>query len=342
MPGSLFIDQDALPPSIDIICYNESELVETDIDSVDELAQHQVEGGVTWVNVVGLGSVELLHDIAKRWNLHLLAMEDVVSIPQRAKLDQYGDHLFFVTHMPHLVDDVLGTEQFSFFFAENFIITFQEREGDCFKQVRTRLREGRGRLRKRRADYLAYALVDSILDSYFPIMDEYHEDLDDLEDEILEQPSNELVEDLLDIRREVLEIRRSLHPTRQALEDLMSDDSGIVQEETNLYLRDVTDHAVRLVESFETIRENALNMMEVYMTVASQQMNEIMKVLTIISTIFIPLGFVAGLYGMNFNPDVSRWNMPELSNPYGYPIIIGVMLSMVLGMLYFFKRKRWL
>lgn len=342
MPGTLYVDQDAIPSTLDVICYNDDEFVEVDIESLHDIDRHTLDSGVVWLNCIGLGTEAVLRGIADRYNIHPLALEDVVSIPQRAKLEQYDDHLFFVTHMPRIEDDVLGTEQLSFFFNSNHLVTFQERPGDCFETVRTRLRESRGRIRKRRADYLAYALIDAVMDSYFPIMDEYHEDLEDLEDEILEQPSSDLVEDLLEIRREVLEIRRSLHPTRHALEDLTQDDTGIVSDETKVYLRDVSDHAVRLVESFEAIRENALNMMEVYMTVASQQMNEVMKVLTIISTIFIPLGFIAGLYGMNFDPDASRWNMPELFLPYGYPLILGLMFMLVCGMLFFFKRKRWL
>lgn len=342
MPGTLFVDQDATPSKLNVIAYNEDEFIEVDIESLHEIDQHILPTGVTWLNCTGLGTEDVLRGIAERYHIHPLALEDVVSIPQRAKLEQYDRHLFFVTHMPRIENDVLGTEQFSFFFNSEHLLTFQERPGDCFETVRTRLRGARGRIRTRQADYLAYALIDAIMDSYFPIMDEYHEDLEELEDEILEQPSSDLVEDLLDIRREVLEIRRSLNPTRHALEDLTQDDTGIVKEETKVYLRDVSDHAVRLVESFEAIRENALNMMEVYMTVASQQMNEVMKVLTIISTIFIPLGFIAGVYGMNFDSDASRWNMPELFLPYGYPLVLGLMLALVSGMLFFFKRKKWL
>jgi magnesium transporter len=230
----------------------------------------------------------------------------------------------------------------SLFFGERYVVTFQEREGDCFEPVRNRIRRARGRLRENRPDYLAYALLDAVIDAYFPIVEAYGDRLEALEDRVLEEPTSDVVSEIHAVKRELSNIRRAVWPLRDVVNLLLREQHPLLREDTRLYLRDAYDHTIQLVELVESHREIASGLLDVYLSSVSNRMNEVMKVLTIIATIFIPLSFVAGLYGMNFDRQASAWNMPELSWDYGYPAALGVMLAIALGMLWFFRRKRWL
>jgi len=235
-----------------------------------------------------------------------------------------------------------GTEQVSLFLGEGFLITFQEEPGDCLEPVRERIRQGRPRMRRGGADYLAYAVLDTIVDSYFPLLDELGNELEQLEESVLKETDPSVVGTLHALKRRLNSIRRVVAPIRESLTGLIRDESPLVSESTRLYLRDCSDHTFQLIELVEHYRDLASGLLDLHLTIVSNRMNDIMKVLTIMATIFIPLGFIAGLYGMNFDPQASRWNMPELAWQFGYPFAIGVMVVVAGGMLLFFRRKGWL
>ena len=308
------------------------------------LARLNAASGVSWVNVTGLGTESVLQEIASTFGVHPLAMEDVVNTHQRPKVEEYGEHIFVVLRLPHVDDstNAVTIEQIAIYAGDGFVLTFQEYAGDCFDPIRQRLDQSRGRIRKRGADYLMYALVDAVVDNYFPLLERFGDRLDALEDEIIAGAATEVLGRLLDIKRDLLRLRRSVWPLRDALRLLLTGGHEFLSEDTRLYLRDCYDHLVVAVDMLDNQREVDSNLVNVHLSVVSQKMNEVMKVLTIIATVFIPLGFVAGLYGMNFNAELSPWNMPELSWYYGYPAALGLMAGITSVMLVFFYRKGWL
>jgi magnesium transporter len=296
---------------------------------------------VTWVNVEGLGDVETLRELGELFGLHRLSLEDVVNVHQRAKVDEYPDHQFIVARMPD-TGDSLGTEQVSFFLGERFLLTFQEKSGDCFDPIRDRIRGGQGRIRRSGPDYLAYALLDSVIDAYFPVLEKHGERLESIEDEILSDPDSRTISRIHQIKRDLLNLRRIMWPQRGAVNALIRGESGLVTQETRVHLRDCYDHTIQLMDLLESYRELGSALMDLYLSIASNRMNEVMKVLTVIATIFIPLTFIAGIYGMNFDNEASPWNMPELNWYFGYPFCMGIMAVVALALVYFFWRKKWL
>ncbi|MBI3300790.1 MAG: magnesium/cobalt transporter CorA, partial [Deltaproteobacteria bacterium] len=274
---------------------------------------------VTWVDVEGLGDVETIRTLGEIFGLHRLALEDVINVHQRAKVEQYGEHHFIVTRMVRLGEH-LETEQLSLFLGKNFVLTFQEgHPGDCLDLIRERIRQKRGRIRDAGLDYLAYALLDAVVDCYFPILEEYGERLETLEDEILTRPHNGAVARIHEIKRNLLTLRRAIWPQRETFNTLLREEMPLVTDETRLYLRDCYDHTTQIIDLIETYRELGSDLIDVYLSSVSNRTNEIMRVLTVIATIFIPLTFLVGVYGMNFNPASSPWNMPELNWYWGYP-----------------------
>jgi magnesium transporter len=255
-------------------------------------------------------------------------------------VEEYADYLFGVTRIASLGARV-DTQQVSLFMGDGWVLTFQERPGDCWDLVRERLRLGRGRIRSHGADYLFYALVDAVIDHFYPILEEFGERMEFLEEEVIEAPRKELVAVIHAARRDLIALRHMMWPMRDAVGQLYRDPSQLVGDETRIYLRDSFDHTIQVIDLLENYREMASALMEVYLSSVNQRMNEVMKVLTIIATIFIPLTFIAGVYGMNFDPDASPWNMPELEWYWGYPVVMGFMLSIALGLLGFFKWKEW-
>jgi magnesium transporter len=228
------------------------------------------------------------------------------------------------------------------FLGANFLLTFQERTGDCFDLVRDRIRRRRGHIRERKADYLAYALLDAVIDGYFPVLEACGERLESLEDAVLDKPSGEQSAQIHEMKRDLLTLRRAIWPQREMINALTRDSSAHVSDQTRVYLRDCYDHTIQLMDMLETYREIASGLVDVYLSSVSARMNEIMKLLTIIATIFIPLGFIAGLYGMNFDTGVSPWNMPELSWRWGYPFALGLMAVVAIGLLLFFRKRGWI
>ncbi len=344
MPGTLTSHPDAQSTTITLIAYDEEQLVEKRPATVEELVKilkSLDKSVVKWVDVTGLGNVKMLKQVGDEFGLHILALEDVVNVHQRAKLDNYSDHLFTVARYVTVENHHVRTEQISFFLADKIVISIQERLGDCFEQVRTRLRMKRGRIRSLSADYLLYALVDAIIDSYFPVVDEFADRLDSLEDAVMHGASGEVLDEIHEVRTDLLVLRRALRPHRDSINGLCRDSDDLVHADTALFLRDCNDHISQLTELIELYRETCTGLREHHLSMVSTRMNEVMKVLTIISTIFIPLGFIAGLYGMNFNTDLPG-NLPELNRPYAYVITLGGMGAIAVGMMGYFWRKGWI
>ncbi len=269
------------------------------------------------------------------------ALEDVVNVHQRPKVEEYEDHSFIVTRMIQS-DQAPTTEQVSMFLGERFLLTFQEQPGDCFNLVRDRLRKHRGQIRERKADYLVYALLDAVIDGYFPVFEDFGERLETLENLVMGQPSRDLVAQIHGMKRNLLALRRAIWPQREMVNALMRESLTHISDETRPYLRDCYDHTIQLMDVVETYREIASGLADVYLSSTSARMNEVMKVLTIIATIFMPLGFIASLYGMNFDAKASPWNMPELEWYWGYPFALVLMSVVALGFLAYFRRKGWI
>jgi len=337
-PGTIHIDPQAPFPVIDIMGYGE-ERFEEGVVPVERLPELLRRWPTVWVNVSGLGDEATLRQVAGIFGLHRLILEDVVNVGQRPKVERFDRELFVIAEIPFGGDG--DTEQLSLLFGEGFVLTFQERAGDCFDGVRQRIREGKGKLRRSGADYLVYCLLDSVIDAYFPVLDRFGERLDELENEVLAAAGNEIVPEIHRIKRQMVKLRRAVLPHREALNALMRESDQVISAETQVYLRDCYDHLSGLIERLEIYVEIQSNLMATHLSMVSNRMNEVMKVLTIIATIFIPLGFIAGVYGMNFNPDASPFNMPELDWFWGYPIALLLMAGVAGGLVLFFKRKGW-
>jgi magnesium transporter len=293
--------------------------------------------------VQGLGDEEVLMSLGEVFQLHPLMLEDVVNVPQRPKVEDYGDQLLIIARMVMIKPgDGFISEQVSLILGKHYLTTVQEEpERDCFGPVRHRIKNGKGIIRKQGPDYLAYALLDAVIDGFFPVLEAYGERIEALENEVVTAPSRQTLEKIHLIRRELLDLRRAIWPQRDAITALMRDGSPLISQEVSVYLRDCYDHTIQVLDMVETYRELASSLMDVYLSSISNKMNEVMKVLTVISTVFIPLTFVAGIYGMNFNTEKSPLNMPELNWYWGYVVCWAVMLTIAAGLIYYFWRKGW-
>jgi magnesium transporter len=304
----------------------------------DDLQVPDAGEGVLWINVTGLHESELLLSLGRRLSIHPLALEDVASVGQRPKLEDYGTHLFIVLHMLRMKDDPFRIldEQVSVVVGPGLLLTFQEEPGDVFEPVRERIRSGKGQIRNRGSDYLAYALIDALVDSYFQVMERLGERMDDLEIKIVEAPEGDAMHQLHHLKREVLVLRRSVWPVRELMSAFMRVEGGLVEGTTRVYLRDIYDHSYQLIDTVEILRDLSAGLKDLYLSSVSNRTNEVMKVLTIMASIFIPLTFIAGVYGMNFE------YMPELAHPWAYPAVLLLMLGVVAGMLGFFRHRGWI
>lgn len=340
-PGTITVDPSAPPPLLRVMAYGPGGLEERTLADPGELPELLGKQPVTWLDVDGLGNAEILSRVASVFELHPLLLEDVVNVHQRPKVDRYGEQLFITLRMDAR-SKAMRTEQVSMFVGQGFVITFLEDPGDCFEPVRKRLRESDGLIRRRGADYLAYALLDASVDSYFPLLEEFGDRLETLEDEVLLRPTPEIVSRIHDAKQQLRILRRIIWPLRDAMNELARDSSStIIADETRVYFRDLYDHTVQIIDIVETYRELGSDLVDLYLSSQSNRMNEIMRVLTVISTIFMPLGFLVGLYGMNFDTR-SPWNMPELGWRYGYLMVWGVLLAVTTVLLVFFHRRGWL
>ena len=341
-PGTLVADPTFSRPLITLLTYGPQELREQEVSDLQELTRSVGDWPVTWVNIEGLGDVSTISKIGEMFGLHRLASGDVLHTHQRPKVEQYGNHHFIVTRMA-MLNEHLETEQLSIFLGKNFVLTFQEGlPGDNLGPVRERIRKQGGRIREGGNDHLVYALLDAVVDNYFPLLEEYGERLEALENEIVTRPSPTIVARIHAIRRDLLTIRRAVWPQREAFGLLMREETPLITTETRVYLRDCYDHVTQIIDLVETYRELGADLTEIYLSSVSNRTNEIMRVLTVIATIFIPLTFIAGIYGMNFDTRVSPLNMPELDWYWGYPLALLLMLVVAGGQLIFFRRRGWL
>ena len=335
-PGSVVASPEEPKPVIRVIAYSNGDLVDKTVDSLKDLEELTESHAVTWINVDGLGDADVIYALGDMFGLHRLALEDVVNVHQRPKVEDYGDHLFIVARMVD-ASEQLQTEQISFFVGKTFVLTFQEgKPGDCLEPVRRRIRKSSGHIRYRGTDYLAYSLLDSIIDHYFPVVESYGEQLDVLDDQLINTRGDASIAAIHRFRSELLVLRRAVRPHREAINELLRDSHELITDETRLFLRDCYDHTIQLGEAIDTYRETCSDLRDFHLAAVGSRTNDVMKTLTIIATIFIPLGFIAGLYGMNFD------HMPELHWKYGYPFSLGLMGSVVTSLMFWFSHKGWL
>lgn len=350
-PGVINLSEDAIVPRILMTSYNSFQLVESqslDLQAVNDRLEKFPEQ-IHWVELRGFGNRILLENFCHSFGIHRLEMEDVINTYQRPKMEEFDDHLFVVTRMLKIGQDmVLKNEQFSLFVKRNLIITFQENYDDYFEPVRARMRTGKGHIRSASADYLAYALLDAVVDHYFPLLETIGEKLDELEDELFTKPTRASLHRIQQMKRELIIIRRTVFAERDKVNDLLRTPSDLIGDQTKLYLRDTYDHTIQVMDLVESYKEIIASLMDIYLSSVSFRLNQVMKVLAIISTIFIPLTFIVGVYGMNFSPtdpltgEHLFWNMPELYSPYGYAGVMIFMFVLVIVQLYVFWKKGWM
>jgi len=339
-PGTLVYvgEKKVEPPKITVIDYDETTLNEKDADNIEECLPFKDSPTITWINIDGIHQVKLIEKLGECFVLHPLLLEDVMHTGQRPKMDEFEDHLFIVLKMLYFDEegDGIRSEQVSLIVGSNFVISFQEQEGDVFSPVRERIRRGKGRIRKKGPDYLAYSLIDGVVDHYFTILEKLGEDIESLQEELVTRPNPETLQTIQWLKKEMIFLRKSVWPLREVVSGLARGESALIKEDTHLYLRDVYDHTIQVVDTIETYRDMLSGMLDIYLSSLSNRMNEVMKVLTIIATIFIPMSFLAGVYGMNFK------YMPELDYRYAYPLFWVVIISAFISMIVFFKRRKWL
>jgi magnesium transporter len=335
------VDPGAHASVVDLFGYGPEGYVEEKAVTPERVVRCLGEWPVTWVNVEGLGDAGTLHRLAEIFSLHPLVREDVVNVHQRAKVEQYGDHLFIVTRMVTLNEEI-ESEQLAIVLGNKFVATFQEKPGDVLDPVRERIR-GAGPIRHAGPDALAYALIDAVVDHYFPVLERYGERIEELEEEVVSSASNQTVlAKIHQVKHDLLALRRAIWPQRDALSELIREPFAQIAAPTRIYLRDCYDHAVQVIDLLETYREAAGALLEIHVSMLSNRLNEVMKVLTVFSAIFSPLMVITGIYGMNFDPDSSKWNMPELRWVYGYPfalLLMGAVAALTFGYIY---RKGWI
>jgi magnesium transporter len=339
-PGTLVHigERKAEETRITVIDYDEARFQEEEIETVEECLPFKDKPTVTWINVDAIHQVQVLEQLGDCFGLHPLVLEDVLNTDQRPKMEDFDDYLFAVLKTFDYNDqsDELEPEQISLILGPSFVLSFQEREGDVFNPIRERIRSGKGRIRRMGADYLAYSLLDSIVDHYFIVLEQVGEKIEFLEEELVTNPTPETLQTIHNLKREMIFLRRSVWPLREVIGALERGESSLIQESTEIYLRDVYDHTIQVIDAIETFRDMISGMLDIYLSSVSNRMNEVMKVLTIIATIFIPLTLIAGIYGMNFQ------YMPELGWRWGYPMVWLIMLVIGALMLVYFRRKKWL
>jgi magnesium transporter len=339
-PGTLVHtgDKKVEKATISLIAYDQSSASEIKLESLDEWTPKPGEGAVIWLNVTGVHDLDIIQRVGTIFDLHPLLMEDIVSTDQRPKMEDYEQYAYVTLKMLYFGknDTEIVSEQVSIILGKNYVLTFQEQAGDVFDPVRERIRSGKGRVRNLGSDYLVYALVDAIVDNYFVILETIGERLEDLADAVVAAPSVKALETIHDLKRELVYLRKAVWPLREAINGLYRSGTELIAETTGPYLRDVYDHTIQIIDAIESFRDLLSGMLDIHLSNASNRLNQVMKVLTMIATIFIPLTFLAGVYGMNFR------YMPELEWRWGYPMVWLIMLGLGVTMLILFRRKRWL
>ena len=326
---------------ITVIDYDEKNLEEKEIKDISECLTYKDKTSVTWINIDGLHKTEIIETLGNHFGIHFLVLEDILNTAQRSKFEDLENYIFVVLKMIYYSDESnadykLISEQVSLIIGKGYVISFQEMEGDLFDSVRKRIRNNNGRIRKLGADYLAYALIDTIVDNYFIILETTGEKIELLEDALLDNPQQSIVKEIHSCKRDLITLRKAVWPLREVTAGLEKSESPLINKSSRIYLRDVYDHTMRIIDTVETSREIIAEMFDIYLSSTSSRMNRIMTVLAVISTVFMPLTFLAGVYGMNFR------HMPELGWKYGYPLVLIVMAFSGTSMILYFKKKKWL
>jgi magnesium transporter len=323
---------------LSVISYDEVNFQEQEVDAVEKAAAFRKKGSVMWLNVDGVHKPEIIEQVGRSFGVHPLVLEDIADTGQRPKMEDFDDYIFITLKMFRFgkKENEIKTEQISLVLGNGFVVSFQEAEGDVFDPIRERLRNNKGRIRKAGADYLVYALMDAVVDNYFLIMEKLGETIEEIEDKLVINPTSETVQKIHDLKRQLIFLRKSVWPLREVISRLERSESPLILKSTFVYLRDVYDHTIQVMDSVDTFRDTLSGMLDIYLSSVSNRMNEVMKVLTVIATIFIPLTFIAGIYGMNFK------DMPELGQIWGYPATLLLMLAIALVMVIFFRRKKWM
>ena len=323
---------------ISLIDYSIGKFSEKKVKNIEDCFPFKRRPSITWINIDGIHDIEIIKKIGECFEIHPLVLEDIVNTDQRPKMEDYEKYIFFVLKMLYVdkKTNEIHSEQVSIILGKNFVISFQESIGDVFDSIRERIRSGKTRIRKKGADYLAYALLDAIIDNYFSILERIGEKVEDMEEDVINNPNPKLLQQIYNLKREMIYIRKSVWPLREVINNLLREDSKIIKESTRIYLRDLYDHTIQVIDTIETFRDLISGMLDIYMSSVSNKMNEVMKVLTIFAAIFIPLTFIAGVYGMNFQ------YMPELSLPWAYPAVWIVIIFVGFSLLIFFKNKKWI
>lgn len=340
VPGAIIYtgEKTAQKLFIESFDYTETTINEQELTNIEDVFSYKSTESTTWININGLNYIDEIEKIGNHYDLHPLILEDIVNTSQRPKIDEYEDYIFIILKMLYYdKDENIVSEQVSLVLGDNYVLTFQESEGDVFDTVRDRLRQAKGRIRNLGSDYLLYALIDAVVDHYYIVNETMGNKVEDLEDMLFEGVIKEnLNKQVLDLKKELLKVRRVIFPLREIISRVEKSDHKLIKKKTIQFYRDIYDHIIQLSDTIDIYREMIFSLMDMYMTSISNKMNEVMKVLTIMATIFIPLTFIAGIYGMNFD------HMPELHYQYSYYILWAVMIIVFLGMLYYFKRKKWL
>jgi magnesium transporter len=323
---------------ITIMDYDEAHFQEKEIKTIDECFLFKDKPTVTWMNIDGLHQVEILEKLGECYGLHPLVLEDIPNTDQRPKMEDHGEYIYIVLKMLDYNDksSEIESEQMSLILGPNFVFSFQEREGDIFDPIRDRIRNNKGHIRKMGADYLAYSLLDSIVDNYFIILEKLGEKIEFLEEKLVTHPTPETLQTIHHLKREMIFLRKAVWPLREVVNGLERGESSLIKESTRVYLRDVYDHSIQVIDTIETLRDMVSGMLDIFLSSISNRLNSVMKVLTIIATIFMPLTFLAGIYGMNFK------HMPELEWRWGYPFLWLIMGGIGVFMLLYFRKKKWL
>lgn len=323
---------------ISFVDYDERNFEEKQLDKIEECFPFKGTPTVTWINIDGLHQTDIIERLGKHFELHPLILEDILNTAQRPKAEDLGNYIFIVLRMISYNDQTqaVKSEQVSMVLGQNCVISFQENVGDVFEQIRNRIRTAKGRIRKMGPDYLAYALIDAIVDSYFAILEKIAERIEVLEEALVHDPGDETLHQIHALKRELISLRKSVWPLRELVGGIERSESALIKESTGMYFRDVYDHTIQVIDTVESYRDMVSGMMDIYLSSISNRMNAVMKVLTIIATIFIPLTFIAGIYGMNFK------YMPELEWKFGYAAVLIIMLIVAAIMLIYFRKKKWL
>lgn len=350
-PGILTMPDDAEKPILKLYSFNAETLIEKNHEqikvAIDFIKEHTEL--THWLEIKGIGDKQLLESICSNFDIHLLEMEDVTNVYQRPKHEEHASHLFIISRMLYAKEDyALQNDQLALFCGSNFVITIQEKTDDILDRLRTRLRNGRGHMRVGGSSYLTYAINDAIIDHYFPLLERTGELLDELEDEVLTEATRQSLSKIQDTKRELIIYRRTAFAERDKLNDILRSKNEFINEDTKIYLRDTYDHIIQVIDLVDSYKEITASLMDIYLSSVSNKMNKVMKVMAVFSAVFLPLTFIVGLYGMNFarvDPETGKamhHNMPELYNPNGYPIVLGVLLAVVLAEIWYFTRKGWM